>query len=261
MSDFESSRTPVIIPAHNEEEYIACTLSALPQSLVEPLVVVNGSSDRTAEIARGFGAAVIDLPEQGKLPAIQTAMRQLGVMALEPVLILDADTRPLAPKLWARGMVRQLQDSSDEQQPVAVGGPVWYTKGETINNTLRSLRRFVRAIETRAGNNADTLAQCGPNMGIHLKNSELLEAVLSLPHYWPSEDRALAAEVIEAGGAYHQPLSPTMLTLSPASVSFLSLSETRSLGLDVARQKMLDLYAQRGAPDSIPYPGKINQDL
>ena len=52
----------VIIPALNEEENIASTLSGLIEEEVEVIVVDGGSSDRTASIAREYGAEVISAP-------------------------------------------------------------------------------------------------------------------------------------------------------------------------------------------------------
>jgi glycosyltransferase involved in cell wall biosynthesis len=59
----------VIVPAYNEELYIAPTLRAITAARdylqaraecpVEILVVNNGSTDKTAEIARGLGATVL----------------------------------------------------------------------------------------------------------------------------------------------------------------------------------------------------------
>jgi glycosyltransferase involved in cell wall biosynthesis len=63
-------KTPVIIPAYNEEQNIHKLLRSLPSELVDPIVAVNGSTDNTADIAESFGAKVYSLPEQGKLPAI-----------------------------------------------------------------------------------------------------------------------------------------------------------------------------------------------
>lgn len=66
------SSVSVVIPALDEEENIAATLAAIPvQRLsqlghqVEMLVVDNGSTDRTSEIARAHGARVVVQPVRG----------------------------------------------------------------------------------------------------------------------------------------------------------------------------------------------------
>jgi glycosyltransferase involved in cell wall biosynthesis len=65
-------RLSVVIPALNEEPNIPATLSAVPVERlrrigydVELLVVDNGSSDRTAEVAREHGARVLIQPVRG----------------------------------------------------------------------------------------------------------------------------------------------------------------------------------------------------
>lgn len=59
---------PVTITAYNEQELIGRALRRLPSDEVEPIVATNGSTDETADIARRFGAEVIELEERGKLP-------------------------------------------------------------------------------------------------------------------------------------------------------------------------------------------------
>jgi glycosyltransferase involved in cell wall biosynthesis len=59
-------RIAVIIPALNEEEAIGIVVREVPRHLVsEILVVDNGSSDRTVEVARAAGARVIREPMRG----------------------------------------------------------------------------------------------------------------------------------------------------------------------------------------------------
>lgn len=64
------SKPPVVVAvlAHNEERRIAACLASLPcgDPGVDVHVVVNGSTDRTAAIARTFPVTVHDWPEGGK---------------------------------------------------------------------------------------------------------------------------------------------------------------------------------------------------
>ena len=56
----------LIIPALNESGSLGRLLAEVPQNLVEQLIVVdNGSTDNTAEIARQNGALVISEPRRG----------------------------------------------------------------------------------------------------------------------------------------------------------------------------------------------------
>ena len=63
MSD--STTIAVIIPALNEEDAIGRVLAHLPVPASCVTVVDNGSTDRTAEIARGAGARVVREPRRG----------------------------------------------------------------------------------------------------------------------------------------------------------------------------------------------------
>jgi glycosyltransferase involved in cell wall biosynthesis len=54
----------VILPALDEAEAIPAVLAAMPAGF-EPLVVDNGSTDGTAEVAAGWGARVVVEPRRG----------------------------------------------------------------------------------------------------------------------------------------------------------------------------------------------------
>ncbi|HUE62117.1 MAG TPA: glycosyltransferase family 2 protein [Chthoniobacterales bacterium] len=82
----------VIIPALNEEEPIAgvvheCFETNIPSEIV---VVDNGSTDRTAERARGARAKVVSEPRHGYGRACLAGIRALGSES-EIVVFLDGD--------------------------------------------------------------------------------------------------------------------------------------------------------------------------
>jgi glycosyltransferase involved in cell wall biosynthesis len=96
----------VVVPAFNEEKRLAGTLSGVKNYLAgrdcEVIVVDDGSSDHTAEVAERFGCRVVKHPRNlGKGAAVKT-----GVLASKGdlVLVTDADlAAPIAelPKLEA----------------------------------------------------------------------------------------------------------------------------------------------------------------
>jgi glycosyltransferase involved in cell wall biosynthesis len=82
----------IVIPAHNEEAVIAANLRRLLDGTTpgefDVIVVPNGCTDRTAEVARATGVRVIESPVPGKAAAIR-----LGDDACLtfPRIYLDAD--------------------------------------------------------------------------------------------------------------------------------------------------------------------------
>jgi len=56
---YKSQRITVIIPCLNEEQGIESVLRRMPEFVDEVIVVDNGSTDRTSDVAKSFGAHVI----------------------------------------------------------------------------------------------------------------------------------------------------------------------------------------------------------
>jgi glycosyltransferase involved in cell wall biosynthesis len=125
----------VIIPASNEARILPACLDALltsttPHVGVEVVVVSNGSRDATAEVARSFGEpmraggwelTVLDLPEGGKLGALNAGDRAARG---DVRVYLDADVT-VSPRLLA-GIGRVL----DRSEPAyASGQPVIRARG------------------------------------------------------------------------------------------------------------------------------------
>jgi glycosyltransferase involved in cell wall biosynthesis len=95
----------VVIPALNEEEAIGAVLEELFEATgvllstgalasVRVVVVDNGSTDGTAEVARAAGAVVVPEPRRGYGQACLTGLahhREAGLEATDLVVFLDAD--------------------------------------------------------------------------------------------------------------------------------------------------------------------------
>src|SRR5688572_25449487 len=64
----ETPLISIIIPAHNEQNYIRGTLEAANRQTLENfeiVVVTNGCTDRTADVARELCHQLIVMPERG----------------------------------------------------------------------------------------------------------------------------------------------------------------------------------------------------
>jgi glycosyltransferase involved in cell wall biosynthesis len=90
----------IVIPALNEEQGIGTTIRAVPRHALEKmgyavqiLVVDNGSTDRTPELARQAGADVVVQPKRGYGSALKTGFRAASG---DVIATADADaTYPL----------------------------------------------------------------------------------------------------------------------------------------------------------------------
>lgn len=85
------------VPAWNEEQHLAATLAELPRHVagfetVETLVVDDGSTDATPEVARHSGATVARLPRHGGLArAFTTGLEAALRLGADVVVNTDAD--------------------------------------------------------------------------------------------------------------------------------------------------------------------------
>lgn len=62
---YKSQKITVIIPCLNEEQGIENVLRRMPDYVDQVIVVDNGSTDRTSDVAKSFGAEVIREPVRG----------------------------------------------------------------------------------------------------------------------------------------------------------------------------------------------------
>lgn len=86
----------VLIPAYNEQDSIAHTIESVLQQYRkadEVVVVPNGCTDGTAEVARRYPVTVMELPKltHGKSEALNLAWREYALGA-DTIICLDADT-------------------------------------------------------------------------------------------------------------------------------------------------------------------------
>ncbi len=81
-----------VVPAHNEARFIGSVVVALHMRGIPCVVVDDGSTDATAEIARTAGAMVLQHPSNmGKAGALNTAFALPRVRDAGVVILLDAD--------------------------------------------------------------------------------------------------------------------------------------------------------------------------
>lgn len=119
-----SVRVSVIIPALNEEEMIGECLDCLDQSeffrnSFEVIVVDNGSTDRTMEIACSYSSRFKVIVLQ-KIGVNISALRNLGAVEAKGEILAFLDADCLVPRDWLTNATRQLQS----EETGIVGGNI-----------------------------------------------------------------------------------------------------------------------------------------
>ena len=125
----------VIIPAHNEEKRLPDTLRAVLRQDhpdFEVIVIDNASTDRTADVARGFNVIVIHEGNKGTLWACEAGRKAASG---EVIVRTDADCLP-EPDWLSRG-AKHLNDP----RVVGATGPYDY---HDANPSFRSLSLFTQ---------------------------------------------------------------------------------------------------------------------
>jgi cellulose synthase/poly-beta-1,6-N-acetylglucosamine synthase-like glycosyltransferase len=148
----------LIIPAYDEEQVIERKIAnarALdyPAECLEIVVASDGSSDRTAELARDAGAdKVLELPRGGKVAALNHAVRESKASML---VFSDANS------FWRPDALRRLVERFSDERVGYACGQVRFEGGEGGNQEGLYWRyeMAVRSRETRlagitAGNGA-----------------------------------------------------------------------------------------------------------
>lgn len=110
----------VVVPVLNEEKFLQETLQSLrgqTWSDFELIVVDNGSTDRSPEIARRYADRVLVERKRGALAAMHR-----GFQAARGELVAAADADTLYPPRWLERMVRALRRTG----VAAVYGPMGF---------------------------------------------------------------------------------------------------------------------------------------
>ncbi|MCS7239673.1 MAG: glycosyltransferase family 2 protein [Candidatus Bipolaricaulota bacterium] len=99
----------VVVPVLNEEDFLEETLRSLRHQTFrdfELIVVDNGSTDASIDIAQQFADRVVIEPQKGYDFALHR-----GILEAQSPLIAQADADTLYPRDWLSKMVRALDNS------------------------------------------------------------------------------------------------------------------------------------------------------
>ena len=132
MKYTKHSQISVIVPAKNEAKLLPKCLSSLAKQNTrvsyEVIVVDTNSEDGTPEIARSFGAQVINEQRRGKVYAFRS-----GAKAARGAILCFAEADCILPENWIQTIVDYL-----EQQPdvVAISGTYTFHSSTPFYNFL-----------------------------------------------------------------------------------------------------------------------------
>jgi glycosyltransferase involved in cell wall biosynthesis len=133
------TRIAVIIPALNEQQSIGKVIDAIPSWVDKVVVADNGSTDGTAEVARGHGAMVVHEPRRGYGAACLAGLAAIEQPNQPDVIVfLDGDYSDY-PQEMDRLLRPILQDEAD----LVIGSRV---RGQAEPGSLTIPQRFGNAL-------------------------------------------------------------------------------------------------------------------
>lgn len=114
-----SVRVSVVVPVYNAERTLDDCLQSLlaqnlPRAAYEIIVVDDGSSDRSAEIAAGFDARLIRQENAGA-----AAARNAGLAATQAEWVAFTDADCAASRGWLKGLLRAAERAGEDAICVA----------------------------------------------------------------------------------------------------------------------------------------------
>lgn len=149
----------VVIPAYNEEKCLSACLGSLKKQTFkdfEIVVVDNNSTDKTAKIARSFGAKVVKEPIQGMTPA-----RERGFKEAKAEIIARTDADTVVTSNWLEIIYQTFKKYPDV---VGITGP-WLSPTPKIPDKILSTYSYFVSVKLGRLTSGHPYLM-GPNMAI-----------------------------------------------------------------------------------------------
>lgn len=171
--DIEPS-VSLIIPAHNEEKVIADKLNnalslEYPKDKLEIVMILDGCTDKTKEIAQRFGDPIIKLieqnPRKGKMAALNLAVPQAKG---DVIVFTDANS------LYEKDAVRKLIRNFADKKIGCVCGELKYRNESLVGEGEDLYWKYERFIKTKESQLRSLLVVNG---SIYAIRKELFEPV------------------------------------------------------------------------------------
>lgn len=146
----------VIIPVHNEDQYIGACLDSLKKQMVEPeeiIVVDNNCTDSTIAIVRKYPVRVIREKQQGMIHS-----RNAGFNAAVGDIIARCDADTVLPADW----IKRIKENFANDKIAALSGPVYFHELPIVKEFDLPAIMYAKVMKTIQ--NHETLL--GPNMAL-----------------------------------------------------------------------------------------------
>ncbi|MHB1627556.1 MAG: glycosyltransferase family 2 protein [Bacilli bacterium] len=150
------TRTAAVIPAFNEERFIASVVITARSYADVVVVADDGSTDRTATLAEQAGAHVVRLPRNaGKGAALNAGFEYVRQFAPDVVVMLDADAQhdPAEIPAVAKPVLEHGADVVIGSRFLGVKSriPLWRRFGQHALNAATNAASGVQITDTQSG--------------------------------------------------------------------------------------------------------------
>jgi glycosyltransferase involved in cell wall biosynthesis len=142
-----SANTLVVVPALNEESSLASVIAEIKSCGYEVLVINDGSTDGTADVAHASGARLLDLPiNLGVGGALRAGFKYACERNFQAVVQVDADGQHPADEI-----VHLLNEANSSGAHLVIGSRFL---SDATSMEVGRVRRFVMRLLARSATNA-----------------------------------------------------------------------------------------------------------
>jgi glycosyltransferase involved in cell wall biosynthesis len=143
----DTSNVLIVVPAFNEEQSLSAVISEIKSCGYQVLVINDGSTDDTADVARAAGARLLDLPiNLGVGGALRAGFKYACERQFQAVVQVDADGQHPADEII------HLLDAANQHGAHMVLGSRFLSADTSM--TVGKIRRFVMHLLARSASNA-----------------------------------------------------------------------------------------------------------
>ncbi len=192
----------VIVPARNEEAFLGHCLDTIlaqrfPRARMEVVVVENGSTDRTSEVALGYAARDPRVRVVPSLAPNHAAAMNDGLMAAKGDVVARVDAHSWVPPDYVEAVVAAL---ARHPEAAGVGGP-FLPAGETLLERVTGMARASRlgvgggyGVDRERDDHPVRTVQCGAYWRQTLLDAGLFDVMMAY-----GEDEELNWRLRQAG--------------------------------------------------------------